>query len=81
MSQFRFTVDCTDQCELKIEPVPGAKHYPRRTICPIHGWPREARSGFTSQSELDRDRPNDYVSEIASPADVIEIGGKEVSLY
>jgi len=80
MSQFRFTSECTDQCELKIEPVPGSKRWPRRLSCPTHGHPFEKHSKFvTSQSELEK--PNNYTTEVASPADVIEIGGKEVSLY
>ena len=80
MSQFPFTKECTEGCELAIGPVPGSNGWPRRLACSVHGYPSEKHSAFiTSQSELEKQ--NDYVTEIASPADVIEIGGKEVSLY
>jgi len=73
-------LDCNEDCLYVLKPVPGSEKYPRRWECREHGYPTERHSAFiTSQSELER--PNDYVSEIASPADVIEIGGKEVSLY
>jgi len=81
MSQFRYTSQCTDRCELSLRPVPGAKLWPRRLVCEQHGYPGEKRTSFSTSQSEDLDRPNDYVSEIASPADVIEIGGKEVSLY
>ena len=74
------TPQCTKDCKFEPRPVPGAVHYPRRWECITHGYPLEKHSVFiTSQSELEKQ--NDYVTEIASPADVIEIGGKEVSLY
>lgn len=81
MSQFRFTSECTDQCELKIEPIPGARNFPRRTVCPIHGYPSEKHSKFNITSQSEPEKYNNYVMEIASPADVIEIGGKEISIY
>lgn len=78
---FPYTRKCTDECELILEAVPGATHWPRRLICESHGYPGEshARSSISSKPEIDP--PNDYVQEVASPADVQEIGGKEVSQY
>jgi len=77
MNYFR---PCECGAPFTLEPVPGAQQFPKRKICTVHGYPSEKHSAFiTSQSELEKQ--NDYVTEIASPADVIEIGGKEVSLY
>lgn len=59
-----------------IEVVPGAKNYPRRLACPEHGYYIEKRSGLKA-STIDADRPNDYLNEIASPADVLEISQGE----
>jgi hypothetical protein len=75
-----YTQKCTDDCFLVLEPVPGAIHWPRRLICERHGYPGEQTySSVCSDSE--QEKPNNYVEEIASPADVREVGGKEVSQY
>lgn len=76
-----YTSQCNPKCDLTLRPVPGAHQWPRRLECKIHGYPSEshARSSISSKPEIDP--PNHYVEEIASPADVHEIGGKEVSQY
>jgi hypothetical protein len=77
---FPYTQQCTDSCELFLEPVPGATHWPRRLVCKNHGYPKD-RTYSAISSESEQEHPNVYTSEIASPADVREVGGKEVSQY
>lgn len=55
--------------ELIPEPVPGAAHYPRRLVCPLHGYPRENPKSWIAGTETEK--PNDYLTEVASPADLI----------
>ena len=77
-----YTSSCTESCQLVLMPVPGAVSWPRRLECTSHGYPTEASRRIGSLSEhTDFDKPNDYVTEIASPADVIEIGEDLVSQY
>jgi hypothetical protein len=75
-----YTNKCTENCELILEAVPGAEKWPRRLVCEKHGYPSE-RNKTAFQGKPDEDRPNNYIQEIASPADVYEIGGQEVSQY
>ena len=75
-----YTQECKETCRLMLEPVPGATHYPKRLVCAEHGYPGERRYKLVAGTP-DPDKPNDYVSEVASPADVQEIGGKEISVY
>jgi len=77
---FPYTQKCTDDCELTLKPVVGADQWPRALVCKNHGYPGE-RTYSDIRSESEQDPPNEYVTEIASPADVYEIGGKEVSQY
>jgi hypothetical protein len=77
---FPYTHQCTDDCELILEPVPGADAWPRRLLCQTHGYPGERRNE-TIPNTAELEKRNNYVEEIASPADVYEIGGKEVSQY
>jgi len=77
---FPYTQKCDDSCELFLEPVVGAVAWPRRLSCRAHGYPGERTySDISSLSE--QEKPNNYLSEVASPADVREVGGKEVSQY
>ncbi len=74
--------------ELTPRPVQGAKNYPTRLECQTHGY-----AGFvntrdnihTDHVDLDDDvaeKPNDYVTEICSPADVVTTeSGDEFSRY
>jgi hypothetical protein len=78
---FPYTSDCTDDCELILEAVPGANQWPRRLICQTHGYPQERRTGFGASVTPEPEKRNNYVEEVASPADVFEVGGKEVSQY
>lgn len=75
-----YTADCSRDCILVLNPVPGANSWPRRLECETHGYPGEKRSNFASPSS-DVDKPNDYVTEIASPADLVEQGDNIVSQY
>lgn len=77
---FPYTRKCTDDCQLKLEPVPGAVQWPQRLVCETHGYPVE-RTYAEISSLSEQEKPNNYVQEIASPADVYELGGKEVSQY
>jgi hypothetical protein len=77
---FPYTSECTDDCKLILEPVPGANQWPRRLVCERHGYPQERRTNLAA-SAPDQEKPNNYIEEIASPADVHEVGGKEVSQY
>lgn len=77
---YPYTPNCNSECELVLETVPGAQTWPRRLICKIHGYPGE-RTNPTLTPNPETEPPNDYVQEIASPADVYEVGGKEVSQY
>lgn len=77
---FPYTRNCKEDCELILNPVPGAKSWPRRLVCERHGYPGE-QAQPTLAAHPEAESPNDYVREIASPADVFEIGGKEVSQY
>ena len=77
---YPYTNECNDECELVLEPVPGAEKWPRRLLCARHGYPQERRTNLTL-SRPEREKPNNYESEVASPADVREVGGKEVSQY
>lgn len=60
---------CACGLELVPEPVPGAVRYPRRLSCPACGYdanrPNKMQEGEATET------PNDYVREVASPADVI----------
>jgi hypothetical protein len=77
---FPYTSQCEENCKLVLEPVPGAKHYPLRLVCTEHGYPQEKRTN-TIAARPDVDPPNVYASEVASPADIIQIGGNEISTY
>ena len=77
---FPYTRKCTDLCELTLEPVPGSVQWPRRLVCKNHGYPTERNQAAIS-SESEQEKPNNYILEVASPADVYEVGGKEVSQY
>lgn len=77
----KYTQQCSEDCQLTVEPVPGAKHWPKRVVCRVHGYPNEPRSGFSAAKQAEVEKPNHYIQEIASPADVIEIAGNEISLY
>jgi len=71
---FPYTNLCRESCILEMCPVPGAQHWPRRLECLEHGYPGEARSRLTNTS-TDPEKPNNYVLETASPADIIEQEG------
>jgi len=77
---YPYTQKCTDSCELILEAVPGSIRWPRRLICELHGYPNE-RNNIAISPDSEQEKPNNYVEEIASPADVREVGGKEVSQY
>ena len=77
---FPYTLDCTEDCKLVLEPVPGAQAWPRRLVCANHGYPQERRANMIP-TRPDTDHPNNYIEEVASPADVFEVGGREVSQY
>ena len=77
---FPYTNECTDNCVLSLRPVPGALRYPRRSQCEQHGYAGERRSSLKTESS-EADKPNHYLTEIASPADVREVGGNLVSQY
>lgn len=77
--KFPFTNECTNNCVLSLCPVPGALRYPRRSLCEQHGYPKE--NNKMAGGKPDQDRPNDYATEVASPADVREIAGELVSQY
>ena len=75
-----FTKHCTKFCSFVLRPVPGAVAWPRRLECSIHGYPVEAnRSEFSNEPE--KDTPNDYVTEVASPADLVIVGDAVVATY
>lgn len=80
MKSFPYTSECGEACELTLKPVPGANLWPRRLECRAHGFPQERRTNTIAASP-EREKPNDYVSEIAAPADIQEIGGSQVSVY
>lgn len=80
MKDFPFTPKCTDFCILRLQPVPGASTFPRRLECPEHGYVHERRAELTALAS-DSDKPNDYVTEVASPADLVEIGENVFSTY
>ena len=80
MTWFCYTPNCTEDCRMVLEPVPGAERWPRRIVCETHGYPTERRTNL-GLTPPDADPPNDYVSEIASPADIQEIGGNQISTY
>jgi hypothetical protein len=69
--KMKYTPDCNDDCTFMLEPVPGANQWPRRISCKIHGYPSEHRSKFTAGAP-EPDKPNLYLTEVASPADVFE---------
>ena len=77
---FPYTQQCKEDCELILSPVPGAQRWPQRLICEAHGYPGEAAQP-TLASSPENERPNDYTKEVASPADVYEVGGKDVFQY
>ena len=66
----KYTPDCTEHCTFTLEPVPGANQWPRRLSCKQHGYPRE-RTTFTVGAP-EPEKPNLYLTEVASPADVLE---------
>lgn len=80
MKLFPYTSECGEACELTLKPVPGAENWPRRLECRAHGYPAERRSSLVVGA-FEHEKPNDYVSEIAAPADIQEIGGNQVSVY
>lgn len=80
MKLFPYTSECADNCFLKLESVPGADKWPRRLVCAEHGYPQERRTN-TIAAVPEREKVNDYVSEVCSPADIQEIGGTQVSTY
>jgi hypothetical protein len=75
-----YTPDCSEDCSLVLRPVPGAQQWPRRLECETHGYPQEKKSSLVVNSN-DPEKPNDYVSEVASPADVFEVGKNSFSQY
>jgi len=75
-----YTRDCTEKCELQLRPVPGAIAWPRRLECVTHGYPGE-KSQPSLSSVPEQEKRNNYIEEVASPADVYEVGGHEVSQY
>lgn len=77
---FPYTRNCGEECKLVLEPVPGATRWPKRIICTLHGYPGERRSSLVVGA-FELEKPNDYVTEIAAPADIQEIGGSQVSVY
>jgi hypothetical protein len=78
---FPYTTDCDDACNLVLRPVPGATNWPRRLECEQHGYPAEKRSSLFKNAPVESEKPNDYVTEVASPADLVEIGDTVVSQY
>jgi hypothetical protein len=77
---FPYTSECLESCELTLKPVPGAENWPRRLECRTHGYPQERRTN-TIAAVSESEKPNVYASEVASPADIIQIGGNEISTY
>lgn len=77
----KYTPNCTEDCELILEPVPGAAQWPKRLICETHGYPTERHSSFSAPKQAELEKPNNYTHEVASPADIVEVAGNEVSLY
>lgn len=67
------TCDCGQT--LVLEPVPGAKRYPMRAICPTHGY-NFVQPKMTISDLPDAEKPNDYLSELCSPADLILSDGE-----
>lgn len=59
---------CKCGLELIPKPVPGAIHYPRRLECPACGWDFKYGQSYLAEGD-EHDRPNDYLTEVASPAD------------
>lgn len=80
MKLFPYTPECGDSCELTLRPVAGAQNWPRILVCRAHGYPGERKTSLVP-NKPEREKPNDYVTEIASPADIQEIGGNQVSVY
>ena len=72
-----YTVDCSESCNLVLRPVPGANQWPRRIICERHGYPGEKRSKFVT-NPTDPETPNDYLHEIAPPAELIQNGDGDI---
>jgi hypothetical protein len=72
-----YTSDCNLDCNLVLEPVPGAAKWPRRLVCEQHGYPNEKRSGLLN-TKPEADPPNDYLNEIAPPAELIQNGEGEI---
>lgn len=56
--------------ELQLQPVPGSVSFPRRLVCEIHGYNFKYPK-TTIPDDLDFDKPNDYLTELCSPADLI----------
>lgn len=77
---FPYTRECGENCGLVLRPVSGAAKWPRRIECPVHGYPAEKKSQLLVTGP-DSDKPNDYISEIASPADLVQTGDSVVSTY
>jgi hypothetical protein len=74
--------------ELLPRPVQGARTYPQRLECETHGYAGFANTRdniHTDHANLDGDtteKPNDYVHEVCSPADIITTeSGEEFSRY
>lgn len=62
-------MNCKCGLEMILEPVPGAVQFPKRLSCPSHGYPKERSTFLVAGTE--QDKPNDYLTELASPADII----------
>jgi hypothetical protein len=76
-----YTNYCTEFCKLILRPVAGAKSWPRILVCETHGYPNETQRKLTISASADREKPNDYITEVASSADVYEVGGNLISQY
>jgi hypothetical protein len=72
-----YTSKCVLDCNLVLRPVPGAQNWPKRLECETHGYPEEKRSALFD-SKPDGDPPNDYLNEIAPPAELIQNGDGDV---
>jgi hypothetical protein len=77
---FPYTPECDVRCTLQLAPVPGAERWPRRLICRLHGYPGERAQHLTA-SEPESDPPNNYIEEIAGPADLVDNGNSITLMY
>lgn len=76
-----YTNQCTESCVLDLRAVPGAIFFPRRFECPDHGYYLESRGKVVIPGSPEFDKPNDYTTEVASPADLVAVGESVFSTY